>query len=195
MFSFQLSLVILGVLLLIQQRNRLQVRILRHRSQEGRDIGQILVRDGFAGIRRHRTARFPNILDEIFTRARAGRDGGRGPSRAAIRPVTRPAEVRDVEFLSIFGIAGSCRGSRRGCLSDRQRVRNHHRNRYDKDSPIKHVSLHSVLLCYLGWVRTSTIAGSPRFTTSTARFSAGPNWFGSLIGPSPCMPILSAIFA
>jgi hypothetical protein len=35
-----------------------------------------------------------------------------------------------------------------------------------------------------GCVTTSTSAGSPRFTTSTARRIAGPRSFGSVIGPS-----------
>jgi hypothetical protein len=46
-----------------------------------------------------------------------------------------------------------------------------------------------------GCVRTSTSAGSPPLTTSMARRMAGARSFGSLIGPSPCIPMLWASFA
>src|SRR5262249_44090587 len=48
---------------------------------------------------------------------------------------------------------------------------------------------------YLGCVRTSRSAGSPRLTTWTTRFKAGPKSFGSEIRPSAYTPMLCASFA
>ena len=46
-----------------------------------------------------------------------------------------------------------------------------------------------------GCVTTSSSAGSPRWTTATARRIAGASSFGSLIGPSAYQPMLWASFA
>ena len=69
----------------------------------------------------------------------------------------------------------------------------------DNEILLQHVAIYafcfSVILLYLGCVTTSINAGSPFATISTARFSAGPRSFGSVIGPSPCTPMLFARFA
>src|SRR5438067_1323837 len=57
------------------------------------------------------------------------------------------------------------------------------------------LALHEWIHCHLGWVMTSSNAGSPRFTRSSARVIAGASAFGSAIGPSPNMPYACAIFA
>src|SRR5262249_21378529 len=48
---------------------------------------------------------------------------------------------------------------------------------------------------YRGCVTTSSSAGSPFVTRSSARVIAGASAFGSLIGPSPYRPYACAIFA
>ena len=48
---------------------------------------------------------------------------------------------------------------------------------------------------YRPWQTTSTSAGWPDFTTSAARFSAGPSFAGSVTGPSAHTPIDCASFA
>src|SRR5262249_43827767 len=46
-----------------------------------------------------------------------------------------------------------------------------------------------------GCVHTSITAGSPAFTAATARLSAGPRSFGSLIGPADTHPMEDASLA
>src|ERR1700682_5205378 len=66
---------------IIQQRDALGRRWLRLRLQERVDVGQILVRDHFTGVRRHLPGGLPHILRE-------SRKGYRARSQPRSRPQT-----------------------------------------------------------------------------------------------------------
>src|SRR5215469_15337728 len=186
------SLILAG--LFIQKGNVLALRGHGNRFQIGVDVGDVLLRYRFARVRRHVIGRIANVALERLERKNRRTDPrgpglGRALSQAAVAFVTA---ITHKEFLAVLGVS---RGRRIGGLlrpSGRQPEQDGYQDKR-KARPFHYAKLlDDSSSCYRGCVTTSTRAGSPCFTTSIARFSAGPRSFGSVMGPSPCTPMLSA---
>src|SRR5262245_61605005 len=124
------------------------------------------------GVRRHLVRRLADVAAEggkgDVARTEA-RTGGR-PRRFAPGALIA-ADARE-QLLPFIGIAGRSRG--RGRLSLRRDGGGQHEDAEQNTHRRPP---------YLGCVTTSMSDGSPRLTTSIARFSAGPRSFGFVIGP------------
>src|SRR5262249_20084690 len=125
---------------------------------------------------RHRIGRATHLLGKGFKGQRVGRKVWTGS--AATLPngaVTHCAAVGHVDALSIGCIAHAHRFLR---MRTRQARRRHN---------CIEVPAHR-LLPQRPCETTSTSAGSPRLTTATAFFKAGPRSLGSAIGPKDATP-------
>src|SRR5262249_37848585 len=118
----------------------------------------------------------------------------------ALVAVALPAAVPDERRLAFFSrrCIRVCRVEREGGGKRRRPDDgpDHSRTRLDPHGPHDPPVPHLLFPCpHRGCVHTSTNAGSPAFTTSTARLRVGPSSAGSLIGPALQTPIDFAIDA
>src|SRR5262249_13691705 len=90
-----------------------------------------------------------------------------------------------VQRLPRLGVAGGARRLRRGAAALRDQTAGHARQRREDEQILRHGT---ILHAQRGCVSTSTSAGSPRFTISTARLIAGPSSSGLSIGPCADTP-------
>src|SRR5262249_18917007 len=109
------------------------------------------------------------------------RDLRTGDAALALKAVALPAAVLDEGGLALLG------GSRQGDVREREgggecRQPHAHTQRTHREP-------------HRGCVHTSTSAGWPDFTTSTARLMVGPSSAGSLIGPADHHPMELASLA
>src|SRR5690349_3596003 len=143
----------------------------------------------------HLIRRPPHVAREPGKRQRTRRQARAGGAALAFVAVALPAAVADEQLLAGLGVAGwrrpRCRrrGRRRCGLRESNGRREDECRRCQQGFHAAH----------RGWVTTSTSAGSPFFTTASARCSAGPRSRGLVIGPSaytprPCASLAKSTF-
>src|SRR5215467_9854869 len=94
--------------LLVEQRDALRVRRLRDRLQIGVDVGEIVLRQDFLLVGRHRSVAAAYEGRERLERDRPGRQRLAGNAALPLRAVALPAAVLDKRGLALLGRSGEC---------------------------------------------------------------------------------------
>ena len=160
------------------ERDVLRVRSLRDRLQIGVDVGEIAVGEDLLAIGGHRAIGHAHKARQCVERKRIGSEPWPGHGSLSHRAVALPASN---SHKDVFAVLHRCR--------EGPGLREEEPGGERRQSHAYAIAPHR------GWVHTSTSAGSPALTTSTARFSAPASSLGSLIGPADHQPNDAASFA
>lgn len=167
-----------GPALLLKQRNAREGRRSRARLQVRVDVRQVAVGNDLLRVRWHLVRRAPDVRREPREgEVPASQPRTRGAALTFV-PVALPAADADPQLLARFRVSGG----RCWCLRGRLRRRPGTRdggNQHQRCNKYRRFHMR-----HRGCVTTSTSAGSPFFTTASARWSAGPRSFAFAIGPS-----------